>query len=67
VESEVDEISISPDEIAPDISPRDHPRSTVFHVLFAIDRDGDNVRLVTAYRPDPEEWEPPDFRNRRKR
>lgn len=38
-----------------------------FHVLFAIDRDGDNVRVVTAYRPDPDEWEPPDFTSRRKR
>lgn len=29
-----------------------------FHVLFAIDAEGDNVRVVTAYRPDPDEWEP---------
>jgi hypothetical protein len=29
-----------------------------FHILFAVDLDGDNVRIVTAYRPDPEEWEP---------
>jgi hypothetical protein len=29
----------------------------VFHVLFAADVDGDNVRIVTAYRPNPEEWE----------
>jgi len=28
-----------------------------FHVLFAADVEGDNVRVVTAYRPDPEEWE----------
>jgi hypothetical protein len=35
-----------------------------FHVLFATDVDGDNVRIVTAYRPDPEEWEP-DLRTRR--
>lgn len=28
------------------------------HVLFAIDTEGDNVRVVTAYRPDPDEWEP---------
>ncbi len=27
-----------------------------FHVLFATDVEDDNVRLVTAYRPDPEEW-----------
>ena len=28
----------------------------VFHVLFAVDVAGDNVRIVTAYRPKPEEW-----------
>ncbi len=29
-----------------------------FHVLFAVDFENDNVRVVTAYRPDPDEWEP---------
>ena len=28
----------------------------VFHVLFAADAEGDNVRVVTSYRPDPREW-----------
>jgi len=28
-----------------------------FHVLFAIDVDGDNVRIVTAYRPNADEWD----------
>ena len=28
----------------------------VFHVLFAADVPGQNVRVVTAYRPDPKEW-----------
>ncbi len=37
-----------------------------FHILFAIDTEEDNVRIVTAYRPDPEEWEP-GFMSRRKR
>jgi hypothetical protein len=27
-----------------------------FHVLFAVDVVDDNIRVVTAYRPDPEEW-----------
>ena len=36
----------------------------VFHVLFAVDVQGDNVRVVTAYRPDPTEWHP-DFKVRR--
>ena len=28
-----------------------------FHVLFATDLEGDNVRVVASYRPDPEEWQ----------
>lgn len=28
----------------------------VFHVLFATDVEGDNVRIVTAYSPNPSEW-----------
>ena len=28
----------------------------VFHILFATDIAGDNVRIVTAYRPSPDEW-----------
>lgn len=31
--------------------------ATSFHVQFAADVEGDNVRIVTAYRPDPNEWE----------
>ena len=34
-----------------------HRDSDYFHVLFAADVAGDNVRVVTAYRPDPDEWE----------
>ena len=29
----------------------------VFHILFAADIAGDNVRIVTAYRPSSDEWE----------
>ncbi len=36
----------------------------VLHVLVAIDVKGDNVRIVTAYRPDPGEWQG-DLRSRR--
>lgn len=32
--------------------------ANTFHVLFAVDVAGDNVRIVTAYRPDPNEWQP---------
>ena len=31
--------------------------SQAFHVLFATDVEGDNVRVVASYRPDPGEWE----------
>ena len=31
-------------------------RDVVFHVLFATDIDNGNVRVVTAYRPDPDLW-----------
>lgn len=27
-----------------------------FHALFAVDMEGDNVRVVTAYLPSPELW-----------
>lgn len=36
----------------------------IFPVLFAADVEGDTVRIVTAYRPNPEEWHP-DLKTRR--
>ncbi len=36
-----------------------------FHVLFGADADGQNVRIVTAYYPSPEEWEM-DLKTRRR-
>ncbi len=38
----------------------------VFHILFALDAAESNVRVVTAYRPDPAEWQD-DYRTRTKR
>jgi hypothetical protein len=35
-----------------------------FHILFGVDVSGHNVRVVTAYYPDPEEWEA-DLKTRR--
>lgn len=35
------------------------------HILFATDVPGRNVRVVTAYKPDPKEWES-DLRTRRR-
>ena len=40
-------------------------KHTVFHILFALDVDGDNVSVVAVYYPDPEEWES-DLKTRRK-
>jgi hypothetical protein len=37
----------------------------VFHVLFGTDIPGRNVRVVTAYYPSPEGWEP-DLKTRRR-
>ena len=37
----------------------------VFHIHFAVDREGENVRMVTAYRPTSDKWEN-DFKTRRK-
>ena len=37
----------------------------IFHALFAVDVAGDNVRIVTTYYPDAEEWEE-DFKTRRR-
>ncbi len=27
-----------------------------YHAVFAVDAAGENVRVVTAYRPDPDHW-----------
>ena len=35
-----------------------------FHVLFATDVEGDNIRVITTYIPDPDEWNP-DLKTRR--
>jgi hypothetical protein len=40
-------------------------KDAVFHILFAADVEGDNVRVVTAYYPDLGEWES-DLKTRRK-
>ncbi len=38
----------------------------VLHVLVAADVKDDNVRIVTAYRPDPGQWQD-DLKNKRTR
>jgi Domain of unknown function (DUF4258) len=39
-------------------------RGDIFHILFAVDLEEINVRIITAYRPNLEEWEE-GFRMRR--
>jgi hypothetical protein len=41
------------------------PTGAAFRVLFAADVEADNLRVVTAYRPSPNEWEP-DLKTRRR-
>ena len=45
------------DKYLPSYLVRAKSEGGVFHALFAADVDGDNVRIVTAYRPNPAEWE----------
>lgn len=40
------------------------PAGDPFHALFAVDVEGNNIRVVTAYHPNLDEWEP-DLRTRR--
>ena len=37
----------------------------VFHILFALDKEDQNVRIITVYRPAPEAWDE-GFRRRKK-
>lgn len=41
-----------------------HSDEGAAHVQIATDVEGDNIRVVTVYRPSPREWEP-DLRTRR--
>ena len=52
------------DKYLPSYLVRSEYQSGVFHILFAVDVEGKNIRVVTAYRPDPEEWDE-SFRKRR--
>jgi hypothetical protein len=39
--------------------------NVIIHILFAVDIEGNNVRVVTAYHPDPRHWKK-DLKTRRK-
>lgn len=40
-------------------------KEKIFHVLFAVDVGGDNVRVITAYYPHPQKWKT-DLKTRRR-
>jgi len=40
-------------------------RGIPIHILFAIDKEGDTVRVITVYKPSPTQWVP-GFLQRRK-
>ncbi len=44
------------DKYLPSYLVRTRHETEVLHVLFAVDLEGRNVRVITAYRPDPGEW-----------
>ena len=52
------------DKYLPSYLVRAESGGDIFHVLFAVDVDGDNIRIVTAYRPNPDDWES-DLRSRK--
>jgi hypothetical protein len=54
----------SGDKFFPSYLIRSEYQNEVFHILFAVDMEGHNIRVVTAYRPDREEWGE-DYRKRR--
>jgi hypothetical protein len=52
------------DKYLPSYLMRTELDGVVFHVQVAADVEGDNVRIVTMYAPNPSEWSE-DFRARR--
>ena len=52
------------DKYFPSYSVYSFYQERVFHVLFGVDENGDNVRVITAYYPQPQKWEP-DLKTRR--
>lgn len=52
------------DKYFPSFLVRAENQNIAFHVHIAADNQGDNVRIITAYVPDPEAWSE-DLRTRR--
>ena len=45
------------DKYLPSFLVRGESETCVFHAQIATDIDGDNIRIVTMYEPDPNEWD----------
>jgi len=54
------------DKYLPSFLLRGQANGAVFHAQIATDVEGDNIRVVTMYTPDADEWED-GFRKRRTR
>ena len=54
------------DKYLPSFLVRGEFEARVFHAQIATDSDGDNIRIVTMYAPDPDEWDE-ELRHRRNR
>lgn len=52
------------DKYLPSFLLRGEATGAVFHAQIATDVEGDNIRVVTMYSPDPDEWDE-GFRKRR--
>jgi hypothetical protein len=52
------------DKYLPSFLLRGDSGGSVFHAQIATDVEGDNIRVVTIYIPDPDEWDE-GFRSRR--
>ncbi len=45
------------DKYLPSFLVRGESERCIFHALFATDVEGENIRIVTMYTPDPKEWD----------
>jgi hypothetical protein len=45
------------DKYLPSFLLKGRSEETLFHVHLAVDAKGENVRVITLYRPDPDRWD----------
>lgn len=53
------------DKYCPSYLVQSEYKDDILHILFAVDVEADNIRIITAYRPTLEEWED-GFKKRRR-